>query len=68
MKGFDVAAILLNPEFGRMLLHGLQMTFLIAIGSWDHHDHLSTKRRSVRGIGSGWRLIGRGLSECRCGQ
>ena len=34
MKGFDPSAILLNPDFGRMLLHGLEMTFVIAIGSW----------------------------------
>jgi polar amino acid transport system permease protein len=34
MKGFDVMAILLNAEFGRMLLHGVQMTLLIALGSW----------------------------------
>ena len=34
MKGFDPSAILLNPDFSRMLLHGLEMTFVIAIGSW----------------------------------
>jgi len=34
MQGFDVAAVLLNPEFGGMLLRGLVMTFVIAIGSW----------------------------------
>jgi polar amino acid transport system permease protein len=34
MKGFDPTAILLNPEFSRMLLHGLEMTFVIALGSW----------------------------------
>ena len=34
MEGFDLSAILLNPEFSRMLLHGLAMTFVIAIGSW----------------------------------
>ena len=34
MKGFDLTAILLNPDFGRMLLHGLEMTFVIALGSW----------------------------------
>ena len=26
MKGFDLIAILLNPEFGAMLAHGLQTT------------------------------------------
>lgn len=34
MKGFDLIAILLNAEFGRMLLHGVQMTLVIAFGSW----------------------------------
>ncbi|ROZ69650.1 amino acid ABC transporter permease [Ramlibacter sp. WS9] len=34
MKGFDVMAILLNPEFGRMLWHGVQMTMVIALCSW----------------------------------
>jgi polar amino acid transport system permease protein len=34
MKGFDLMAILLNPEFGAMLLHGLKLTLVIALGSW----------------------------------
>jgi polar amino acid transport system permease protein len=34
MKGFDVMAILLNPEFSKMLWHGVQMTMIIALGSW----------------------------------
>lgn len=34
MKGFDLFAILLNPEFRGMLIHGLGMTFVVAIGSW----------------------------------
>jgi polar amino acid transport system permease protein len=34
MKGFDLMAILLNPEFTRMLWHGVQMTMIIALGSW----------------------------------
>lgn len=34
MKGFDLAAILMNPEFVKMLVHGVQMTFVIALGSW----------------------------------
>ena len=34
MKGFDLIAILLNPEFGAMLAHGLQTTLVIAFGSW----------------------------------
>ena len=34
MKGFDLMAILLNPEFGSMLIHGVQMTLVIALCSW----------------------------------
>ena len=34
MKGFDLLAILLNPEFGEMLLHGVQLTLVVAAGSW----------------------------------
>jgi polar amino acid transport system permease protein len=34
MKGFDLTAILLNPEFSRMLAQGVKMTFIIFIGSW----------------------------------
>jgi len=34
MKGFDLMAILLNPEFGKMLVHGVQMTLVIAFSSW----------------------------------
>ena len=34
MKGFDLIAILLNPEFGKMLWHGVQMTLIIALASW----------------------------------
>lgn len=34
MKGFDPIAVLLNPDFSRMILHGIEMTFVIAIGSW----------------------------------
>jgi polar amino acid transport system permease protein len=34
MKDFDLLAILLKPEFGAMLLHGLDMTLRIAVGSW----------------------------------
>src|SRR5207344_2494320 len=32
--GFDLMAILLNPEFGRMLVHGVQLTLVIAACSW----------------------------------
>jgi polar amino acid transport system permease protein len=34
MKDFDLLAILLNPEFGGMLVHGVVLTLVIAIGSW----------------------------------
>ena len=34
MKGFDLAALLLNPDYRSMLVHGLGMTFVVAIGSW----------------------------------
>src|SRR6266568_4468993 len=34
MKGFDLLAILLNPEFGKMLVHGVVLTLVIALGSW----------------------------------
>jgi polar amino acid transport system permease protein len=34
MKDFDLLAILLKPEFGAMLLHGVWKTLQIAIGSW----------------------------------
>jgi polar amino acid transport system permease protein len=34
MKGFDLAALLLNQQFLDMLAHGLAMTFVVAIGSW----------------------------------
>lgn len=34
MKGFDLMAILLNPEFSKMLVHGIKLTLIIFIGSW----------------------------------
>jgi len=34
MKGFDLLAILLNPEFGKMLMHGVMLTLVIAVASW----------------------------------
>jgi len=34
MKNFDLMAILLNGEFGDMLLKGIRMTLVIAAGSW----------------------------------
>ncbi len=34
MKGFDLSAILFNPIYAHLLLDGLKMTFIVAIGSW----------------------------------
>jgi polar amino acid transport system permease protein len=34
MKGFDLWAILSNPEFGSMLLHGVKLTLIVALASW----------------------------------
>ena len=34
MKGFDLAALLLNPDYRAMLVHGIGMTFVVALGSW----------------------------------
>ena len=34
MKGFDLMAILLNPEFRSMIVHGVQVTLIIAFSSW----------------------------------
>lgn len=34
MRGFDLLAVLSNPEFARMLLHGARMTLVVAAGSW----------------------------------
>jgi polar amino acid transport system permease protein len=34
MKDFNLLAILLNPEFSKLLLHGAQVTLYIAVGSW----------------------------------
>jgi polar amino acid transport system permease protein len=34
MKGFDLWAILSNPEFGAMLLHGVKLTLIVALASW----------------------------------
>ncbi len=34
MAGFDLVAILTNPTFGLMLLHGIELTLVIAVGSW----------------------------------
>ena len=34
MQGFDLTAILLNPEYSAMLVWGVGMTFVIALGSW----------------------------------
>ena len=34
MRGFDLLAVLSNPEFARMLLHGARTTLVVAAGSW----------------------------------
>lgn len=34
MKGFDLMAILANPAFVQMLVHGVKMTLVIFAGSW----------------------------------
>jgi polar amino acid transport system permease protein len=34
MKGFDLMAVVLNPEFSRMMAHGVKMTLIIFVGSW----------------------------------
>ena len=34
MKDFNLLAILLNPEFSRLLLHGAKVTLYIAVSSW----------------------------------
>ena len=34
MSGFDLSAILSNPDFRGMLLHGIETTFIIYVGSW----------------------------------
>ena len=34
MSGFDLSAILANPEYLSMLAHGIVMTFVIYAGSW----------------------------------
>lgn len=34
MANFNLFAILGNPEYRWMLIHGVQMTFVVAIGSW----------------------------------
>jgi polar amino acid transport system permease protein len=34
MSSLDLSAILLNPEYSRMLLDGFEMTLVVAVGSW----------------------------------
>ncbi|HTO66708.1 MAG TPA: amino acid ABC transporter permease [Bradyrhizobium sp.] len=34
MKGFDLMAILLSPEFSGMIAHGMEMTLIIFAASW----------------------------------
>ncbi|MCM2442856.1 amino acid ABC transporter permease [Agrobacterium vitis] len=57
MKGFDLSAILGNPDYVSMLLHGIEMTFIIAIGSWMLAMTLAVLLLALRfspgGIGNG---------------
>ncbi len=48
MKDFNLMALLLNPEFSSMLLHGLKTTLLIAAGSWTLAMGLATVLLAVR--------------------
>jgi polar amino acid transport system permease protein len=48
MKDFDLLAVLLKPEFGAMLLHGVEMTLKIAAGSWLLAMSLATVLLTVR--------------------
>jgi polar amino acid transport system permease protein len=34
MQGFDLSAILANPDFRAMILLGIRMTAIVAVGSW----------------------------------
>ena len=34
MEGFDPLALLAKPEYVALFAHGLEMTFVIAAGSW----------------------------------
>ncbi|WP_313612941.1 amino acid ABC transporter permease [Agrobacterium sp.] len=34
MSGFDLASVLSNPDYIQMLVHGIQITFVIFLGSW----------------------------------
>lgn len=60
MKGFDLMAILLNKEFSTLLLHGLQTTLWIAIGSWLLAMTLALLLLTIRLTPS---LIGLGLCQ-----
>lgn len=48
MKDFNLMALLLNPEFSSMLLHGLKTTLLITAGSWTLAMTLATVLLAVR--------------------
>jgi polar amino acid transport system permease protein len=34
VSGFDLASVLSNPDYIQMLVHGIQITFVIFLGSW----------------------------------
>lgn len=48
MSGFDVMAILANPEFVRMLVRGVQMTIIVFVGSWTLAMSLAAVLLAVR--------------------
>lgn len=48
MKDFNLMALLLNPEFSAMLLSGLKVTLLVALGSWTLAMTLAIVLLSVR--------------------
>lgn len=48
MKDFNLMALLLNPEFSGMLLSGLKVTLLVALGSWTLAMTLAIVLLSVR--------------------
>ncbi|MEK8028253.1 amino acid ABC transporter permease [Pseudaquabacterium rugosum] len=60
MKDFDLAALLLDPEFSAMLLHGLRTTVLIALGSWLLAMSLALALLGLRL--TPWRVLQRGVA------
>ena len=48
MKDFDLMAILLNPAFSKMIVHGVEMTLKIAVASWSLAMSLALVLLTVR--------------------